>query len=149
VISRLGCSMLYLYCIINIVTIHNTYIRKHTHTPHTHTHTQHTHTHKGVSKNFRTESITKYTLTTINTRWEATQRIMVAKLTRLTHEIAIQLHLVAESYTTCSSRSRWPVRKLLDTPSYIPNVNTYIYTYTRARARAFNLGYYLMKTESY
>jgi hypothetical protein len=30
---------------------------------------------------------------------------MVAKLTRLTHKIAIQLHLVAESYTICSSRS--------------------------------------------
>jgi hypothetical protein len=43
---------------------------------------------------------------------------MAAKLTRLTHKIAIQLHLVAESYTICSSRSRWAVRKLLDTPSY-------------------------------
>jgi hypothetical protein len=58
--------------------------------------------------------ITKYTLTKINTRWEAKQRVMVAKLTRLTHKIAIQLHLVAES----SYRSRRPVRKLLDTPSY-------------------------------
>jgi hypothetical protein len=28
------------------------------------------------------------------TRWEATQRVTVAKLTRLTHKIAIQLHLV-------------------------------------------------------
>jgi hypothetical protein len=42
---------------------------------------------------------------------------MAAKLTRLTHKIAIQLHLVAESWTICSSRSRQPVRKLLDTPS--------------------------------
>jgi len=42
---------------------------------------------------------------------------MAAKLTRLTHKIAIQLHLVAESYTICSSPSRWPVWKLLDTPS--------------------------------
>jgi hypothetical protein len=41
-------------------------------------------------------------------------RVMAAKLTRLTHRIAIQLHLVAESYIICSSRSRWPVRKLLD-----------------------------------
>jgi hypothetical protein len=40
-----------------------------------------------------------------------------AKLTRLTHKIAIQLHVVAESSTICSSRSRRPVRKLLDTPS--------------------------------
>jgi len=59
----------------------------------------------------------KYTLTTINTQ-KATQRFMVAKLTRLTHKIPIQLHLVAEGCTICSSRSRRPVRKLLDTPSY-------------------------------
>jgi hypothetical protein len=42
---------------------------------------------------------------------------MAAKLTRLTHKIAIQLHLVAESCTICSSRSRRPVQKLLDTHS--------------------------------
>jgi hypothetical protein len=41
------------------------------------------------------------------------------KLTRLTHKIAIQLHLVGESCTIFSSRSRRPVRKLLYTPSYI------------------------------
>jgi len=41
-----------------------------------------------------------------------------AILIRLTHKIAIQVHLVAESCTICSSRSRRPVRKLLDTPSY-------------------------------
>jgi hypothetical protein len=74
---------------------------------------------KGVFKSFRTESITKYTLTIINTRWEATQRVMATKLTRLTHKIAIQLHLVAESFTICSSRPRRPVRKSLDTRSYI------------------------------
>jgi hypothetical protein len=56
--------------------------------------------------------------TTINTRWEATQRVTVAKLTRLSHKVAIQLHLVAESCTICSSRCRRPVRKVLDTPSY-------------------------------
>jgi len=44
---------------------------------------------------------------------------MAIKLTTLTNKIATQLHLVAESYTICSSRSRWPVRKLWDTPSYI------------------------------
>jgi hypothetical protein len=44
---------------------------------------------------------------------------MAAKLTRLTHRIAIQMHLVAESCTICNSRSRRPVRKLLDTPSHI------------------------------
>jgi len=43
---------------------------------------------------------------------------MAAKLTRLPHKIAIQLHLVAESCTICSSRSRLPVRKLLETPVY-------------------------------
>jgi hypothetical protein len=39
---------------------------------------------------------------------------MAAKLTRLTHKIAIQLHLVAESCNISSSRSRRPVRKILD-----------------------------------
>jgi len=34
----------------------------------------------GVSKSFRIESITKYTITTINTRWEATQRGYVGKI---------------------------------------------------------------------
>jgi hypothetical protein len=44
---------------------------------------------------------------------------MGSKLTRLTHKIAIQLHLVAESCTICSFRPpRRPVRKLLDSPSY-------------------------------
>jgi len=38
---------------------------------------------------------------------------MAAKLTRLTHKSATELNLVAESCTTCSSRSRRPVRKLL------------------------------------
>jgi len=39
----------------------------------------------------------------------------VAKFTRLIHKVAIQLHLVASSYTICSSCYRHPVRKLLDT----------------------------------
>jgi hypothetical protein len=71
-----------------------------------------------VSKSFRTESITKYTtVTTINTRLEATHRFLATKLTRLTHNIAIQPHLVAENYTICSFRARRPVRKLLGPPS--------------------------------
>jgi hypothetical protein len=41
---------------------------------------------EGVSKNLRTESITKYTLTFGITRWEETQRVMVAKVSRLTHK---------------------------------------------------------------
>jgi hypothetical protein len=56
---------------------------------------------------------------------EATQRVMAAKLTRLSHEILIQLHLVAEGCTICSSRSRRPVRKLLDTPSYLTRLALY------------------------
>jgi hypothetical protein len=50
--------------------------------------------------------------------FRSTQRVMAAKLTRLTQKIAIKLHLVAESWTICSSCSRWPVQKLLDTPSH-------------------------------
>jgi hypothetical protein len=58
------------------------------------------------------------TTTTINTRWEATQRVMAPKLNnRLTHKIAIQLHLVAESCIICDPRSRRPVRKHLDISS--------------------------------
>jgi len=49
------------------------------------------------------------------------QRVIAAKLTRLTHRIAIQLHLVAEGCNICSSRSRRPVRKLLDKPSCLCN----------------------------
>jgi hypothetical protein len=60
--------------------------------------------------------------TTVNTYWEATQKVMVGKLTKLTHKIVIQLHLVAESCTICSSHSRWPFQKLLDTPSYVKEV---------------------------
>jgi hypothetical protein len=44
--------------------------------------------------------------------------VMAAKLSRLTHKIAMQLHLVAESCAIYSSSSRRQVRKLLDTPSY-------------------------------
>jgi hypothetical protein len=71
-------------------------------------------TYDSVSKSFRTESIAKYKLTTINIRWEATTRVMVAKLTTLIHKIAIQLHLMVKSCTIRSFRSRRPVRKLLD-----------------------------------
>jgi len=54
--------------------------------------------------------------TIINTRYETKQRVMAAKLIRLTHKMT-QLHLVAESCAICSSLSRRPVRKLMDTPS--------------------------------
>jgi hypothetical protein len=49
---------------------------------------------------------------------------MAAKLARLTHKIAIQLHLEIESCIICSSRCRRPVRKLLDTPSYVRFLGT-------------------------
>jgi len=49
---------------------------------------------------------------------------MAEKLTRLTHKIAIQLQLVAESCAICSSHSRWPIRKLLDTPLYVIQCRT-------------------------
>jgi hypothetical protein len=74
-----------------------------------------------MSESFRTESVKKYMLTFGITRSEVTQTVMAAKITRLTHKIAKQLNLVAESCTICSSRSRRPVRKLMDTLSYIFN----------------------------
>jgi hypothetical protein len=70
---------------------------------------------RGCIQKFPDWVITKCTLTTMNTRWEAIKRVMAAKFTRLTDRIAIQLHLVAESRTICSFRSRRPVRKLLVT----------------------------------
>jgi hypothetical protein len=77
---------------------------------------------QGCIHKFQDQVITKYMLTTINTQ-EATQRVMVAKLTRLTHKIVIQLHLEAQSCTICSSCSKWPVWKLLDTTLYIIHNN--------------------------
>jgi hypothetical protein len=52
----------------------------------------------------------KYMLTKINTHWETTQWVMTAKLCRLAHKVAVQLHLMAESCTICSSCSRQPFR---------------------------------------
>jgi hypothetical protein len=63
---------------------------------------------------------------------------MVEKLTRLTHKTAMQLHLVAESWTILSSRARRPVRKLLDTPLYVVCVFCH-YIYVCARARAYSI----------
>jgi len=45
-------------------------------------------------------------------------KVTAAKLSRLSHKIAMQLHLLAESGTICSFRSRRPVRKLVVTSSY-------------------------------
>jgi hypothetical protein len=71
---------------------------------------------EGISKSLQTWVDNEITI--MNTHWEATQMVTATKLTRLTHKIAIQLPLVAESCTICSSRLRWQVRKLLDIPSY-------------------------------
>jgi len=49
---------------------------------------------------------------------------MEAKLTRLTYKIAMQLLLMAESYTIYSYRSRWPVLELSDTPSYLLSLDS-------------------------
>jgi hypothetical protein len=74
---------------------------------------------ESISKSFRTESITKYTLTFGVTCCCHLQRGMVTKLTRLIHKIAIELHLVTDSCTICSSRTWRPVRNLLNTLSYV------------------------------
>jgi len=47
---------------------------------------------------------------------------MAVKFTRLTHKIEIQLHLVEKS---CS---RWPIRKLLDTPVSVPQRKTILHS---------------------
>jgi len=54
---------------------------------------------------------------------------MTAKLTKLSHKITTQLHLVAESCTVCSCRSRWPVQELLYTPSYCSKSLYYIFCF--------------------
>jgi len=52
---------------------------------------------------------------------------------KLTYKIAIQLHPVAKDCTICSSRSRRPLRKLLNTLSYfvIFNINMTFIDVTR------------------
>jgi hypothetical protein len=72
---------------------------------------------------------------------------MAAKLTKVTHNITIQLHLVAESCTICSSRSKRPVRKLLDIPSYIRQISImccYLHKMTKFLVRVYKIRKYLM-----
>jgi len=52
--------------------------------------------------------------------------VVAAELTRLTQKIAI-LHLVAGSCTIFGSCSRQPVRKPLDTPSYVCCITNYFH----------------------
>jgi hypothetical protein len=75
----------------------------------------------GCTQKFLGWVIMKYMPTFGITHCCPLQRVTVAKLTRLTEKVAIQLHLVAESCTICSSCSKWPVQKLLDTHSYTPS----------------------------
>jgi len=53
---------------------------------------------------------------------------MAAELTILTQKIVIQLHLVAQSCTICISRSRRPVRKLLDIHPHIYLAHSWLST---------------------
>jgi hypothetical protein len=64
---------------------------------------------------------------------------MAAKLTRLIHKIAIQLYLITEICTICNSRSRRPVRKLLDTASYIHETEVEPETYDAEVTIALNV----------
>jgi hypothetical protein len=84
----------------------------------THTHT-HTHT-RGCIQKFQ-DNVDKEINNNNNNKHSlrSNTNCYSDKLTRLTHKIAIELHLVAESCTICSSRSRRPVRKLFVTPSYM------------------------------
>jgi hypothetical protein len=92
---------------------------------------------RGCIQKFPDWVITKYTLTTINTRRETTQMVMVAKLTRLTHKIVMQLHLMAESCTIYGFRSRRPVRKLLDTPSQVLDISVSLYYTSQLKVQTF------------
>jgi hypothetical protein len=76
--------------------------------------------------------LTNYECVSKNKHWmRSNAKGYRAKLTRLTHEIAIKLHLVAQSCTICSSRSGRPVRKLLDTPSYNNRTRNFIAANTK------------------
>jgi hypothetical protein len=81
--------------------------------------------------------------TTTNTPGEATQSAIVAKLTRLTHKIAVQLHLVEHSSTICSSHSRQPVQKLQNTPSYTVLLHLMILFNTLCYEQAYRFGHSL------
>jgi hypothetical protein len=73
---------------------------------------------EGVSKSFRTESNNEIYAYNKKHSLRSNTKGYSSKTHRLTHEKAIQLHLVAENCTIYRSRYRRPVRKLLDTPSY-------------------------------
>jgi hypothetical protein len=65
---------------------------------------------------------------------------MAAKLTRLTHKLTIQLHLAAESCTICSSRTRRPVRKLLDITSHMCKARFELFTAMDIQIMVFWVG---------
>jgi len=55
----------------------------------------------------------------VNTHCETVQRFMAAKLNRLTLKTVILQCLMAESCSTCHSRSKWCDGELSDIPSHI------------------------------
>jgi len=67
---------------------------------------------EGISKSFRIDNeMYAYNNKHLLRR---TQRVMAAKLTKLSYKTEQQLNLVADSSTVCSCPSRRPIRKLLD-----------------------------------
>jgi hypothetical protein len=77
---------------------------------------------ESVSKSFRTESITKSRTTTKTPVEKQHKGLWRQNSLDLTHKIAIQLQVAAESSTICSSLLRRLVRKLLDTLSHLQQV---------------------------
>jgi hypothetical protein len=74
---------------------------------------------------------------------------MAAELTRLTHKIAIQLHLMEENCTICSSHSRRPVRKLLDIIVFLGSRNvTACHSIKSTHAQSLTLRTHLAKLKN-
>jgi len=59
------------------------------------------------------------------------KKVIAEKLTRPTHKRAMQLNIVAENSTICSSRSRRPFRKVLGISSCVcTHTHTHTHTHT-------------------
>jgi hypothetical protein len=76
---------------------------------------------------------------------------MAAKLTRLAHKIETQLHLMAESWTIRSSRSRWPSGNVWIHPRK-SNLSCVLVNFYGLDDRGFGsreeLDFFLLSTES-
>jgi hypothetical protein len=68
----------------------------------------------------------------------------VAKLTRLTHKIVIQLHLVAKSGTICSSCSRQPIQKLLEFCCHNP-----LCCFSKSNTKGMHIFHYRLNPETF